>query len=313
MATSRPRTADQGRLKYFAAASFAAILWGFMAIPLRNIQQWSATDILYYRILISTVCIWLFIGLFRKKHFRTDALLFVELPPERKKRMVWVLVTSTLLILGNWFSYIYVVNSISIQVAAFAYLVCPLLTTVAAFFILHEPLSAIKKTSLGIALISVILLATGSLVDVAWSVGVASLYALYLIGQRMTGQFDKLNVLALQLVLASLIILPFMLWQNHPVPMETTFWLNITIISIVFTIIPLYLSLYALIGISSSTVGILIYVNPIVAFAVAYYLFDEQITTHQVIAYGILVFAIVLFNWGMLRRWIAPSATIRKT
>lgn len=308
-----PEAGGQGRMKYFAAATAAAILWGFMAIPLRNIQQWGAEDILYYRILISTACIWTFIGLFRKKHLKTDIRHYNELPTPHKKRLLGVLVISTILILGNWFSFIYVVNSISIQVAAFAYLVCPLLTTVAAYFILREPLSVIKKVSLGIALFSVILLATGSLVDVVWSVGVASLYALYLIGQRMTGKFDKLNVLAVQLVFASLIILPFMLWQHHPIPNEAQFWVNVTIISIIFTIIPLYLSLYALIGISSSTVGILIYVNPIVAFAVAYYLFDEQITVHQLIAYSILVVAIMLFNSGMLRRWVAPTRPTRMT
>ncbi len=310
---TKPFAGDHGRLKYFVAAASAAILWGFMAIPLRNLQQWSASDILYYRILLSAVCIWLFIGIFRKRQLRTDAQHYAALPPERKKRISCVVMVSTLLILGNWFSFIYVVNSISIQAAAFAYLVCPLLTTVAAFFILREPLSAIKRVSLAIALVSVVLLASGSFVEVAWSVGVASLYALYLIGQRMTGQFDKLNVLAVQLVLASFIILPFMLWQQHPIPTEAAFWSNVTIISIIFTIIPLYLSLYALSGISSSTVGILIYVNPLVAFAVAYYMFGEKITAHQLVAYSILVLAIVLFNWRMLRRWIAPPQTAGKT
>lgn len=313
MTTTPPVSSDQGRLKYFAAAASAAVLWGFMAIPLRNLQQWAASDILYYRILISAVCIWLFIGIFRKRPLRADARHYASLPAPRKKRMIWVVVASTLLILGNWFSFIYVVNSISIQAAAFAYLVCPLLTTVAAFFMLREPLSALKKTSLAIALVSVVLLATGSFVDVAWSVSVASLYALYLIGQRMTGQFDKLNVLAVQLVLASLIILPFMLWQQHPIPTEATFWSNVAVISIVFTIIPLYWSLYALSGISSSTVGILIYINPIVAFAVAYYFFGETITAHQLVAYSILVFAIGLFNWGMLRRWLIPSRPSRNS
>lgn len=302
-----PVTSEQGRFKYFTAAASAAILWGFMAIPLRNLQQWSASDILYYRILISAVCIWLFIGIFRRRQLRADTQRYTSLPAKQKKRIIRVVAVSTLLILGNWFSFIYVVNSISIQTAAFAYLVCPLLTTVAAFFILREPLSSTQKASLAIALASVVLLATGSFVDVAWSVAVASLYALYLVGQRMTGQFDKLNVLAVQLVVASLAILPFMLGQHHPIPTEATFWTNVTVIAIIFTIIPLYWSLYALSGISSSTVGILIYINPIVAFVVAYYLFSEKITTYQLVAYSILVLAIVLFNWHLFRRWLVPA------
>src|SRR5690606_40721171 len=53
--------------KYFFASFFAAALWGFMAIPLRNLVEWPAEDILYYRIIISTLIIWPVIFLFRKK------------------------------------------------------------------------------------------------------------------------------------------------------------------------------------------------------------------------------------------------------
>lgn len=292
----------QGRLKYFTAAFSAAVLWGFMAIPLRAIQEWPAEDILYYRIFVSCVLIWPFIFLFRRKKLSASVHYLRSAPPALSKRLITLTVVASLLIMGNWFTFIYAVNNVSIQSAAFAYLVCPLLTTLAAFLLLKERLTGLKKIAIGIALVSVALLARGSLYDVAWSVGIASLYALYLVAQRVIQHVDRLVVLAAQLTICSLLILPFLLWQHHPLPTSATFWVNITVIAVFFTIIPLYMSLYALNGISSTTVGILIYVNPIIAFAIAVVYFHEPVYAHQLLAYAVLFFAVFLFNWSALRK-----------
>ena len=292
----------QGRLKYFAAAFFAAVLWGFMSIPLRALQAWPAEDILYYRVLVSTALIWPFTLLFRRKALnRSIRYLQTESARQRKKIILLTLIAS-LLIMGNWFTFIYAVNNVNVQSAAFAYLVCPLLTTLAAFLFLKERLTLVKKIAIGIALVSVALLAGGSLHDVAWSIGIASLYALYLVAQRVIQLVDRLVILAIQLTTCSLFILPFLVGQHHPLPTSATFWTNIVIIAIFFTIIPLYLSLYALNGISSTTVGVLLYINPIIAFIIAIVHFGEPIYTHQLLAYLVLFFAVFLFNWGALRK-----------
>ncbi|MGV3763672.1 EamA family transporter [Parapedobacter sp.] len=292
----------QGRLKYFSAAFFAAVLWGFMAIPLRAIREWPAEDILYYRIFTSTALIWPFILVFRRKQLSASSRYLQGVPQALRWRLITLTIIASLLITGNWFTFIYAVNHVSIQSAAFAYLVCPLLTTLAAFLILKERLTALKKIAIGIALASVVLLARGSLHDVAWSIGIASFYALYLVVQRVIQHVDRLVVLAVQLTLCSLFILPMLLWQFHPVPTGAVFWVNITVIAVVFTIIPLYMSLYALNGISSTTVGILIYINPIIAFAIAVAYFHEPVYTYQLLAYLVLFLAVFLFNWSALRK-----------
>lgn len=282
--------------KYFFASFFAAALWGFMAIPLRNLVEWPAEDILYYRIIISTLIIWPVIFLFRKKAFKKDISLLKAMPTKDRKKYLLGIGIATLLILGNWFSFIYGVNHISIQSAAFAYMVCPLLTTLLAFIFLKERLSRFKIVSLLIVLLSVILLASASLVEVMWSITIGGLYACYLIIQKLLSSLDKLNQLAAQLTLSFLIILPFLLYQNHNLPQDFNFWLNIVIISVFFTIIPLYLSLYALNGIPSSTAGVLIYINPIISFSVAILYFQEEVDSTKFLAYSILLIGVALFN-----------------
>ena len=93
---------------------------------------------------------------------------------------------------------------------------------------------------------------------------------------------------------------PLYIYHFSTIPTNLHFWLNIMIISVVFTIIPLFLSLYALIGLASSTMGIIIYLNPIVAFAVAFFYFLEVITPYQLYAYCLLLVAVIVFNWGTI-------------
>src|SRR5690606_35262724 len=116
-----------GRLKYFSAAFFAAALWGFMSIPLREIKEWPAEDILYYRIFVSTILIWPFIFIFRKRQLTAANRYMQTGTPTIRKRLIGLTFVASLLIMANWFTFIYAVNHVSIQSAAFAYLVCPLI------------------------------------------------------------------------------------------------------------------------------------------------------------------------------------------
>lgn len=208
---------------------------------------------------------------------------------------------STVLLTSNWYTYIYAVNNVSLQSAAFAYMVCPLITAFGGFILLKEELSGLKLLSLAIALFSIILLATGSLIEVAWSVVIATLYAFYLIIQRKMKNLDKLNVLATQIGLAVLLMMPLYISKHESFPTDLWFWGNITVVAVVFTIIPLFMSLYALIGIPSSTLGIIIYVNPLIAFAVAIFYFNEHIDSHKLSAYLLLLVSVIVFNWSIIK------------
>src|SRR5690606_41897012 len=106
--------------------------------------------------------------------------------------------------------YIYTINSISVQSAAFAYLICPLITTLCAFFLLCEQLSGIKWAALALALVSVSLLASGSFVAGLWSLAIAAFYAFYLITQRVLQGFDKLHILADLLAICSMFLVPIL-------------------------------------------------------------------------------------------------------
>jgi chloramphenicol-sensitive protein RarD len=120
---------------------------------------------------------------------------------------------------------------------------------------------------------------------------------------------DKFNMLGLHLLIATLLMLPFFIYEFQGLPNDLRFWLTIIVISIFFTIIPLFLSLYALIGMPSSTLGIIIYINPIVAFAVAFFYFHEGISMFQLYSYALLFIAVIVFNWAILKDIVIKSPT----
>lgn len=293
-----------GRLKYFLAAVLSVVMWGFFSIPLRKIQHYPSDEILYYRLFTSLILTWVFILLFRIKQINFDLDYFYSLSHKGRNKFIILCLLSGLLISGNWFTYIYAVNNVNLKSAAFAYMVCPLITSLAGFLILKEHLGRFKLIALGIASLSIFILAQGSMRDVLWSIFIATLYTFFLIVQKVLNKVDKFNMLGLQLLIASIFIFPFYMFSFDSFPLDTYFWINILIIAIFFTIIPLYLSLYALIGMPSSTLGIIIYLNPIVAFAVAFFYFHEEISLHQLYAYLLLFIAIVVFNWNIIREMI---------
>lgn len=285
------------KLRCFLAALSANIIWGFVSIPIRLLKAYPAEQILFFRILTSLFICWLFILLFQRNKLIKDLKLLKTGYEFSNKKLRLLLLTSGFLITFNWYAFIYVINHVSLNSAAFAYMVCPLITALAGFVLLKEEISRLKFIGIGLAVISVIILATGSLRDVTWSVITASFYAFYLITQRVMQSLDKINVLGMQLAIAFCIILPVYIFVANDVTTDWIFWLNIIIIAVVFTLIPLFLSLYALEGLPSSTVGIIIYINPIIAFCVAFLYFHESIQINQIFAYTLLLVAVIIFNW----------------
>ncbi len=292
---------NKGRFKYFLAAFISVAIWGFFSIPLRHLKNYPSDEILHYRIFTSLVITWLVIFLFRRSKLKADIDYLKTETKANQKKLFRLTLLAGLLVTSNWFSFIYAVNHVSLKSAAFAYMVCPLITAMGGFLILKEHLTTVKLTAIGIAVISILILAQGSVTDVLWSVFIATLYAFYLIIQRVITKIDKFNMLGVQLIISTIIMLPLFIYHFKSFPTDIYFWIHILIIAVVFTIIPLFLSLYALIGLPSSTLGIIIYVNPIVAFAVAFFYFDEEISPHQLYAYSLLMAAVVVFNWGIIR------------
>ncbi|HSD06172.1 EamA family transporter [Flavobacterium sp.] len=284
------------KYQYYLAAFSAFFLWGFFSLALKPIASYPSVDIMFYRVFFSAFTMTALNLFFRKKIIKKNWADLNTMPKKAKNRVIFLTLSGSLVLASNWFIFIYVVNHVSVKAGSLAYLICPILTTVFAFFILNEKLSKWKWLAVCLSAFSCILLSLNHFQDIFYSLMIASSFALYLVSQRKNSELDKFVVLNIQLLFIALLILPFYHNYSEAIPTEPLFYICLFCIVVFFTIIPLFLNLYALKGIDSSTVGILMYINPIINFSLAIFYFNEEISLLQMISYSLILISIIIFN-----------------
>jgi chloramphenicol-sensitive protein RarD len=282
--------------QYYLAALTAYAIWGFFSLILRPIHAYPSLDILFYRVFLCAVLMLLIVLFFKRKQFKDNIVLFKALPVQGKRRAALFNIGGGALLTANWFSFIYVMNHISVKATSLAYLVCPILTTLLAYFLLKEKLNKLQWLAVALSVAGCLLLSYTRLIDMAFSLIIGFTYALYLVAQKVNAGFDKFIILTFQIVVSALLLLPFYPAYSSPLPAAFSFYGYVAIIAVAFTIIPSLLNLYALKGIDTSTAGMLINVNPLIAFVLATVVFMEPMDTMQIIAYSIIFIAVVVFN-----------------
>ncbi|MBK0370490.1 EamA family transporter [Flavobacterium agrisoli] len=282
--------------KYYLAAIVAFTIWGFFSLILKPIHEYNSLDILFYRVFSCGILMSVIAILFKRKAIVEAWDFFKQMNKSEKRRTILLNLGGTFFLVTNWFTFIYVMNHVSVKATSLAYLVCPILTTLLAYFILNEKLSKTQWLAVGLSCTGCVVLTYTSITDMLFSMAIGLSYACYLVSQRVNKGFDKFIILTFQIVMASLILVPFFQAYSGPVPTDVTFYFCIETIAIMFTIFPLFLNLYALSGINSSTVGMLLNINPMIAFALALWVFQEPINEVQLVAYVIIFAAVLVFN-----------------
>ena len=285
--------------KYYIIAFSAFFLWGFFSLALKPIAQESSFDVLFFRILLSVFLTVLMSITFKRNAIKQSYYLFKEFSfLDKKKAIIYNVIGGALLGL-NWFLFIYVVNQISVQTASYAYLICPIITSMLSFLILKEHLKKIQWIAIGLCLIGSSLYYFSNPNNLLFAIIVASTYSFFLISQKRNVYFDKFTTLLLQLIVILLLAIPYYIYHGFHFPTDIEFYYYIFIIATFFTVIPLYMNLYALQGASASTVGILLYVNPIITFLLSIFYFKEPIKVLQILSYLLILFSIFVFNFKL--------------
>jgi len=288
--------------KHYVAGIAAFVVWGFFSIPLRALQNFTAGEILYFRILFSALTLILIITLFKRKDLRHEWKVFTQLSTPQKNTAIFLTLAGGALLCVNWLTFIYIVNEINVKTASFAYLICPVITAVLGYVLIKEKLSILQWCAVGLCAISCVLIGLSSALELGYSFLTAFTYALYLITQRKNQGFDRIIALAIQILFSFFLLNLVFGYLVESIPTSQTFYGVIIIIAVVFTVLPLFLNLFALNKINSATIGILMYINPIFNFTIAFLVFKEQINFLQIIGYSIIILALVLFNYPNFRK-----------
>src|SRR3954468_2259500 len=161
--------ASSNKSTYYAAAITAYTIWGFFSLVLRPLDVYTAADILFYRVFGCALFMLLIVFLFRRNKWHETVQLFYSLPAEKKRLTIWLNIAGSVFLTGNWFSFIYVMNHISIKATSLAYMVCPIITTLLASAILHEKLTRLQWLAVGLSVAGCLILSYSDLRDMYFS------------------------------------------------------------------------------------------------------------------------------------------------
>jgi chloramphenicol-sensitive protein RarD len=288
--------------KYYASAILAFVVWGFFPWLLKSLSGYGAGEILYFRILFSTIVLLAIVLVFRNSKLRSDLSVFKTVPSNEKVKVMLLWLAGGLLLTVNWLTFIYTVNEVNIRTASFSYLICPVLTAVLGYVILKEGMTAMQWGAVLLCAISCVIMGLNSVSELGYSFTTALTYGLYLVLQRLYKEYDRMTVLSVQIIFSFLLLNGFQLYEAGATHRDTHFFVLVTIIAACFTVLPLFLNLFALVKINSATVGILMYINPLINFTIAFVVFHEQVTVLQVTGYCMIALALVVFNYPNFRK-----------
>jgi chloramphenicol-sensitive protein RarD len=206
------------------------------------------------------------------------------------------------LLIVNWLTFIYIVNNINVKTASFAYMICPVITALLGYFMLNERLTNVQWAAVALCTVSCVLMGISSSLELGYSFLTAFTYALYLVSQRRNQGFDRMIMLGVQVLFSFVILNFFFNVLVTELPSGPRFYGYTFMIAVVFTVLPLFLNLFALNKINSATIGILLYLNPIFNFSIAFIVFKESVNMIQIIGYSIIVIAVFLFNYPAFKK-----------
>ncbi|MPT32788.1 MAG: EamA family transporter, partial [Chryseobacterium sp.] len=128
-------------LKHYLAAILAFSLWGTFSLVLKPLHNYASSDILFYRVFSCALIMSLVSLVFKRKKLKQNLNYFKSISKKSKRNIIILNIGSSILLTANWFSFIYVMNHVSVRATSVAYLVCPIITTILAYFILKDQLT----------------------------------------------------------------------------------------------------------------------------------------------------------------------------
>lgn len=274
----------------------AFIIWGLFSLPLKAIDHYASLDILLSRVLMASVLILAISFIFRRKVSFENIRIFKSFSKRHQRRLILLNFISAILLAINWYLFIFVMNRISVNATSLAYMLCPIITTVLAYIFLKDRLSSVQWIAVSLSLMSCVLLSIGHFMDVFYSFIIALSYAIYLILQKKNHQLDRFFTLTFQIVFGTIILLPLFSQQQELPEKGTYFYGIVFLIAGIFTILPMFLNVFSLNKLNSSTAGIFIYLNPVFSFLLALFYFKEEMELMKIIAYSVVFFSVILFN-----------------
>jgi chloramphenicol-sensitive protein RarD len=276
-------------------AGFSYFIWGLLPIYWKFVDHVNAQEILANRIF------WSFIFMLVVLFFTKKWGLFVQTLKgfAHNKKQLYALTLASVLISGNWFIYIWAVNSGHMIEASLGYYINPLISILLGMIVLKEKLTIYQYLSFLLAGIGVLII-TISHGTFPWvAISLALTFGLYGLAKKLIN-VDSAVGLTLETLIVAPIAIIFMLFlfingSNSFLTdgMRTDFLL---IGAGAATAVPLLYFAKGAQKIPLSLLGILQYISPTIMLILGVFVYQEHFTKIQLLSFLFIWSALIIFS-----------------
>ncbi|WP_327537478.1 EamA family transporter RarD [Arcanobacterium ihumii] len=288
-----------GTAQAWASGVGAYFLWGLFPLYFSLLEPANSLEVIVHRAVWGMLSCLIAISIVRQWKNLREVIA--------NRAVLGRLCLAGFLIVINWTTYIFAVQSGHTVDAALGYFINPLITVALGVVVLKETLTRMQKIAVALGATAVIymLISMGSLPWLA--LGMATSFGLYsLVKKRVAHQVNPLVGMAVEtsaVVPLLLIYYGYLVANNqtsfHTLSNNNLPWMGHLLLLIgagVLTIIPLILFAQASRGLSLGVIGLLQYLSPIGQLLIAVFVFHETMPTERWIGTAIVWFALVFLS-----------------
>lgn len=275
------------------AAVVAFMTWGIYPLFFKQLASVSSGEILAHRVLWSAVILMLGFAVYPSARRQLREVY-------RARNLMIGAITATLISI-NWFSFIHAVNTDRILEASLGYFLIPVVNAALGAVFLAERLNQFKRVAVFVALSGVVAAfwISGTLPVIALAISLSfGTYGLV----RKLSPLNAYNGLFLETLLLSPVALGFLMLFGVPLTDHPLHITALLVLAGVMTLIPLLCMVVAARKLEYATLGFVQYLTPVTQFAIALLVYVEPISDAQLVTFGTVGVAVVLFLTGSLER-----------
>ncbi len=268
------------------------VVFGTISIFVRNISL-SSSEISLYRSVFAFIVILAFLLLTKKL-----------VPLNKIKKDIVYLICSGIAMGFNWVLLFEAYKYTSVSIATLAYYFAPVIVAIACTFLFKERMSTkniicFLFSTLGIVFVSGIVGTKADMNQIKgflFGLGAAILYATVILLNKKMKEVEGINRTCYQFVFAIMVLLPYVLISEgfSLMTLDSISWINLLILGVFHTGITYCLYFISLKDLSGQEVGILSYIDPMIAILISICVLHESMDIYRIIgACLILVFSII--------------------
>jgi len=263
-----------------ASGLSAYLLWGFITIYWKLLDDFNAFELIGWRIVTAVI---LLIALVVAQRSVSPVLAALTKP-----RMLVRVSVAAVMLVANWTLYVWAVVNEHIMETALGYFIAPLFTSILGVVVLGERLRTLQKTALAFAVAAVVVLTFSYGRPPFIALAIAASWAVYGLLKKQVPLRPVESLTAETIVLMPLAVV-LMVWsfsRDAGIPnTASTMEFVLVLFTGLITAVPLLLFAHSALRLPLTIIGPLQYLVPVINFLLGWLMYDEPLDSARFVGF----------------------------